>query len=100
MKQRVKPVASLQSGVPGDYYEASKDRWRARFKGSNFKACKQFRPSTFKTETNTWEEARAAALQAAIECRHVIELQRRKDGNAKKQARGCKAAAEKGSKAG
>eukprot|EP00971_Amphidinium_carterae_P243679 4839510-Amphidinium_carterae.1 len=93
-KQSGKRVASLQSGVPGIGYEATKDRWRVIFQGKDFKAQKYLSTSAFKTEANTWEEARAAALQAAIECRH--ELLRRKDASAKQQARGSNAAAPEG----
>eukprot|EP00971_Amphidinium_carterae_P323006 6419528-Amphidinium_carterae.1 len=51
-KQSRKRVASLQSGVPGVYYEARQDRWMVQFRRKNFKAQKHFPTHTFKTDAN------------------------------------------------
>eukprot|EP00971_Amphidinium_carterae_P054173 1066909-Amphidinium_carterae.1 len=63
---RKKRLAPLQSGVKGVGYHANKDMWSARLQKRDFRAHRYFCTSTFKTEANTWEEARAAALQAAV----------------------------------
>mmetsp|Transcript_55855 Transcript_55855/g.103389 ORF Transcript_55855/g.103389 Transcript_55855/m.103389 type:complete len:305 (-) Transcript_55855:171-1085(-) len=74
--RRVMPAATLQSGVPGVGYVAGRDRWQAQifFKGSHL--TKAFYTTSFRTATNSWEEAREAAMQAAIQCRRELVKQR------------------------
>ena len=93
--------ARLQCGVPGVAYCASEDLWLAR-KRKDYKDCfvACFNVKRFKTDENSWLEARYEAMEAAISkirdfCREPNKGEKKKQKKEKQAKRKVKVAVEK-----
>ena len=90
-----KRMARLQCGVPGVVYQASKDRWSAQPYQRGKKINMSFATRHFKTDENTWLEARYEAMQTAISTiREFHALRKVENGGRNSQETKRKAGAE------